>query len=709
MPLSKREHEKNIMKKVNTFCRACEPSCALIAEVEGDEIISLKPDKDHPVTKGFACHKGLATLEMHKDPDRLDHPLQKTAGGFEKISWDEAADGIAKKISSLTEKYGAGAIASYTGNPLAFNTTAGPAISSFLIKNQIRKNFSSGTQDCTNKFAGSEAFFGSSTIHPIPDIGNTDFLLIFGSNPRISHMSFVSIADPVAALRAAKKRGAKIRFIDPRENESIKGIGELVQVKPDTDVYLMAAMLNHLHTSGRFNDSYIREHADNIEGLIDFVSNYSPERVCGTVGISAQAIRDLAEEFEAADSAAVYMSTGVNMGRQGTIAYWLLFMLSVVTGNLDKNGGNIYSEGFYPAAKAGKAASKEIKFDPTPFGDIRKVRGSLPGNLMADMILTEENPIRGLVVISGNPLLSVGNSNRLKQAFEKLEFIIVIDIYPNATAAVADYVLPATGMYERADINLAGLGLQSQPFVQVTDLIVPPKADRKPEWWILGRIEKAQGFDSVIDDEDPDLFGRIDHMLKHSNLSMEKVQSMDHQTAVLPAPSAGHFYTDWIQTESRRVDCCPPQFEEAMALCESIFTELEGEPSTQLKMISRRTNYMLNSWFHNLDSLKRDKHLTNPIYMHPDDARARNVGDGSEVSVFNEFGNVQTIVSLDAGLKPGTVAMTHGWGHQNTGMRVAKKFAGTNANELLPSGPGSFEKLSNQSFMTGIPVEVAVA
>jgi len=698
------------MKKVNTFCRACEPSCALIAEVENGEIISLKPDRDHPVTKGFACHKGLATLEMHKDPDRLDYPLKKTQGGqFEKISWDEATDGISKRIAALVDKYGADALASYTGNPLAFNTTAGPAISSFLIKNQIRKNFSSGTQDCTNKFAGSEAFFGSSTIHPIPDIDNTDFLLIFGSNPRISHMSFISIADPIASFRAAKKRGAKIRFVDPRENESIKGIGELVQVKPDTDVYLMAAMLHHMYEFGRFNDTYIGEHADNIDGLIEFISNYSPDRVCKTVGITAQAIRDLADEFAAADSAAVYMSTGVNMGRQGTIAYWLLFMLSVVTGNLDKPGGNIYAEGFYPAAKAGKSAGKEIKFDATPFGDIRKVRGSLPGNLMADMILTEENPIRGLVVISGNPLLSVGNSNRLRQAFEKLEFVMVIDIYPNATAAFADYVLPATGMYERADINLAGLGLQSQPFVQVTDYIVPPKAERKPEWWILGRIEQSQGFDSVLDDDEPDLFGRIDHMLKHSNLSMEKVRSMDHQTAVLPAPVAGQFYSDCIQTESMRVDCCPPQFREALLRCESIFTELNNESPEQLKMISRRTNYMLNSWFHNLQSLKREKHLNNPIYMHPNDARARNMGDGSEVSVSNQYGNLLTRVSLDASLKPGTVAMTHGWGHENTGMEIAKKFSGTNVNELLPSGPGSYEKISNQSFMTGIPVEVAVA
>ena len=208
------------MKTVKTFCRVCEPSCGLVAEVDNNELVSLKPDKDHPVTKGFACHKGIATLEIHKDEDRLNHPLKRQPDGqLERISWQTATREIAARIEALQSKYGHEAIASYTGNPLAFNSLASPAIGSFLLNNQIRRNFSSGTQDCANKFAASEAMFGSSTVHPIPDIDNTDFMLIFGANPRVSHMSFISIADPMAALRDAAKRGADIRFVDPRYNE----------------------------------------------------------------------------------------------------------------------------------------------------------------------------------------------------------------------------------------------------------------------------------------------------------------------------------------------------------------------------------------------------------------------------------------------------------------------------------------------------------
>ena len=335
-----------------------------------------------------------------------------------------------------------------------------------------------------------------------------------------------------------------------------------------------------------------------------------------------------------------------------------------------------------------------------------------PGNLLGDMILAEDNPIRGLVVISGNPILSMGSGEKLKAAFEKLEFLVVIDIYPSATGEYADYLLPATDMFERADINICGLGMQHEPFIQYTDFIVPPKAERRPEWWILREIERAQGFEvdnRPLDDygaaiRELGLFNRFDHMLRQSDLSIEDVQAAG--TVVLDPVRPGNFFSEIIQTEDGRVDCFPSSFDEARDRCADIFDELCAETPTRLKMISRRTNYMINSWFHNVESLKRRKHLSNPVYVHPDDARARNLGEGSAVRVRNEHGTIETMVSLDETLKPGTVAITHGWGYQGSRMRVAGSHRGSNANDLLPSGPGSYEKISNQAFMTGIPVEL---
>lgn len=692
-----------------TFCRVCEPSCGLVASIENEEIQSLKPDKDHPVTQGFACHKGLAVLDIHKDPDRLKWPLAKVDGSFSRVSWSDATQAVGNQIRALQALHGDQSIAVYTGNPLAFNSTAGPAIGSFVRAIGCRRNFGSGTQDCANKFAASEAMFGSSTIHPIPDINESDLLLILGANPRVSHMSFVSIADPIGQLRAAKKRGARLVFVDPRETESVKGLGELVQIKPDTDVYLLAALIEHCFTKDLVDHEVLQNSGANVEALRAYVAQFPAEQVAETVGIEATVIRDLAKDFASVDRASVYMSTGVNMGRQGATAYWLLYMLSFITGNLGRPGGNRYARGFYPAAKAGATRGQSPHYQETAFGQVRTIRGQLPGNLLADMILDDPDPIRGLVVISGNPLLSMGNSQRLRSAFEALEFLVVIDIYPNATSAYADIVLPATDMLERADINLAGLGLQHEPFVQYTEALVPPAFERKPEWQILTELEFAYQQRPLSDEDLPDPFARLNHMLGASDTSIDALSAAAVPVKVLESAKPEAFFESVIQTESALIDCCPDSMAEARTRSLALFKAMAAESDDQLKLISRRTNYMLNSWFHNVESLKRPQQQDNPLYIHPSDAEKRQLTDGARISVFNEFGQVTTRIAFDPTLRQGVVALTHGWGHQNSELRTAATYPGVNANELLPSGPDSFEPFSNQSFMTGIPVDVKAA
>lgn len=693
---------------VPTFCRVCEPSCGLVATVEGGEIVKLAPDKEHPVTKGFACHKGIAGLDIHRDPDRLARPMRRSADGFESIGWDDALPDIASRIAKIRDEHGPKAFASYLGNPLAFNALAGAGIGSFLAQLGVRKNFGSGTQDCSNKFAGGEAVFGSSTVHPIPDIEHTQHLLVFGSNPRVSHMSFLSIPDPVKALRALVKRGGTLRYVNPRRIESVDSTGgDVVLVKPDTDLYLLAAILCELDRSGLFEEDVLAEHGSHVAELRSFIALYPPERVADVTGVACGDIIRMAREFAGAESAAVYMSTGVNMGRQGTLAYWLLFMLSLVTGNLDRRGGNLYSQGFYPAPKAGRTDPERTFFD-SPHGRIRRIRGALPGNLLAPMIEDPEDPIRALFVVAGNPLLSMAGEEALRRAFSQLELIVVVDLYRNATAELAHFVLPAADMLERRDINLCGLGMQQQPFVQYTDAVVPPRDERREEWWIFARLEQELGLKSVLDaGPEPPLFARMDHMLAHSGLSVEALAGAPSGTAVLPPVEPGRFFDDWIQTEDKRVDCCPPLFADALERVEQIFAELQNEPDGQLKLITRRDHTMHNSWYQNLPKLKRGRYAANAIIMNPVDAAARGVAEGDRVEVSNEAGVLEAEVAFDDGLILGTVAMTHGWGNAGTpGMRVAQEHPGVNANRLLPTGVGSFEPLSNQAFMTGIPVEV---
>jgi anaerobic selenocysteine-containing dehydrogenase len=702
----------------------------LIAEVEDGELVGLRPDAAHPVTAGFACNKGLAGLELHRDPDRCDYPERRRPdGGFERISWETAISEIAGHVRSIQERHGPLAFGSYVGNPMAFNALGGPAVGSFLSQLGVRHNFSSGTQDCANKFAASEAVYGTSTCHPIPDFEHTDHLLVFGSNPRVSRMSFISIADPMRVLRRIKARGGTVRFVNPREIESAAGTGEVVRVRPDSDVYLLAALLCEIADTDRIDHQVARMHATRLSELLEFVRRYPAARVAGIVGLDPERIRQIAHDFADAPSASATMSTGLNMGRQGTLAYWLVQMLVFVTGNLDRRGGNLYARGFYPDAPRSGRTDPQRHFFDSEFGRIRRIRGSLPGNLIADAVDAKQDPMRALFVVSGNPLLSIGGEARMRAAFEKLELLVSVDLYRNATGQLADYVLPATDGFERHDLNLCGLGLQHRPFVQVTDPVVSARGERRPEWWIFGKLEQALGFQSALDasaaqmlypvqtldparplDSARPLFGRLDHMLGRVGLSTEEIQRTPSATVLLPENEPGGFFDGVIQTVDGRVDCCPLLFQAEGALdrAETIFLESQGEAPGQLKLISKREPSMHNSWYQNLPTVRGRRHREPRLWMNPEDAAARGLAVGDRVRVSNDWGMIEVEVALDAGLIRGAAALPHGAGNARTpALRFAQQAPGANANELLPSGPGSFEPLSGQAFMTGIPISVS--
>ncbi len=697
------------METKHTYCRICEPGCALIAETYGDTV-TLRPDKEHPVHRGFICHKGLNFTEMHFDPDRLDFPMRRTnaksptsRAEFERIGWSDAIDEIAARLQSVREKWGDDVIGMYVGNPSAFNSTARDAARQFARAVGVSYSFGSGTQDCSNKFAGAEAMFGTANLHPIPDFTHTEYLLSVGANPRISHMSFVHTTDPMGALRDMVRRGGKVRHINPRRIESATpATGEVTLIKPDTDLYFLAALIESIQRSGCIDEDYISAHGVNSQGLFDFVARYPAERVTDVVGISAEMIHQIAAEFAGAASASVHMSTGANMGRQGTLAYWLLNMLSLTTGNLGRRGGNLYSPGYFPAATVGKPRTDDPFFD-TEFGELRTILGNLPANLMPEYI--ESGALKALVVMSGNPLLSVGGEARLRETFAALELLVVIDIYPSATAEFTDYALPATDWLERADINAVALGYQPQPYVQVTDAVVEPRFERKAEWWIFSRLLQALHQPSPLDDPNFDPMARHDRQLGGADLSLEKIEAAPSRTVRLQDPDPAWLFEIAVQKDDGKVDCCPTLFTRAFDTAETQFCELLAEPADQLKLISLRTNYMVNSWFHNLPSLKREQALDNPLHIHPRDAERHGLTEGAEVSVESSAGRLVATIKRDDSLRDGVVAMTHGWGHAaSPELSLAHNYPGVNVNALLPHGPDSYEKLSNMSHMTGIAV-----
>ena len=695
-----------------TFCRICEPLCPLLAEVDDSgDIVALKPNGEHP-TGGIACHKGLSFLDVHKDPDRLDHPLKRTnprseaRGEFEQISWDDALNESAQKLKAIRDEYGPNAIAVYYGNPLAFNSRLATYNSEFVALLGTEMEFGAGSQDMTNKVAGSIAIYGSNSLM-VPDVDNTDYLLCLGANPRVSKWTILSTPNNSGrTLENIKNRGGKVCFVNPRKTESsTPETGPTLLIKPGTDVYFLTAVVNEIHALGKIDQHKLEEQATGLDGLIDFVKRYPAERVTSITGISVEDIKTVAADIVAADSACVYLSTGVNQGRQGVLAHWLAEMINFVTGNLGRKGGSYKPTGYadyYPST------SLNQKTVETSVGDFAFPKKSdyliMPGAMLADFI--EAGDIKALVSVSGNPLMTIGGESRMRKAFEKLDVVVTLDMARNATAEVSDYVLAGTDFLERSDINFFTNGLQTIPYIQYTDAVVEPKADRRDDWWILSTIAERMGLKPSTDDDTG--FAIVNRVLKRVGLSVDAVKESPQHTREFGETDRGDVFEKCVQTEDKKLHCYPAAFEEAglFERCDQIFQELEQESDGTLKLISLRTPYMHNSWLANVQKFRRGTQSANPLNICASDATANGLLDGDRVRVFNDYGSVETRISVNDDLCPGAVAMSHGYGAGRQGMRVAEANPGANYNQLVPTGSEAVEPLSYMSWMCGVPVNV---
>lgn len=687
-----------------TFCRLCEAGCGLVAEVGAEgRVVALRPDHDHPVTRGFACNKGLLATAIHDDPARVDRPLRRAAHGeWVEQSWDDALDQIADGLRTLLDEHGPSAVALYLGNPTAFNATAGPAGGLFLLQLGSDRIFTAASQDCANKFAIGELLWGSAQTHLVPDVDRTDHLLLLGTNPRVSKGSFLSMPDPVGRLAAIEARGGAVRFVDPRRSEP--NVGETVQIRPDTDVYLLAAMLVAIDRAGRLDPAGAARVTD-LDALRAFLAAFPPERVAPVVGLDAATIERMALEFADAPSAAAHVSTGVNMGRQGALAYWLVHLLVLLTGNLDRAGGNVaVTRATTPPPRSADAGP--AGFVDTPWGPYRPTAGGQPGALLADMIDDPDQPIRALICLAGNPALSIGGGPRLAEALAGLDLLVTLDFYRNATGELGHHVLPMADWFEREDMNTFVQGTQPEPFVQWTGPVVAPKADRRTEAWVFAQLSERLGLAPVFG-PDPDVLALLhDGALAEVGSSMAALRGAEGGVAVLAATEPGGFLDR--ATADGTVDGHPAMLEPARQRAHTLFDELATEPVDQLKLITRRTSHTINSALQNVARLKKGLGADNPLFVHPDDARRLGVGESERVRVSNDYGSIEAAVRLDDTLRPGVVAMTHGFGNAATnGMPVAQAHAGVNVNALTPVGPGSFDPVSTMSQLTGIAVDVA--
>lgn len=709
-----------------TYCRICEPLCGLVATVEDGRVVKLRPDRDHPLSKGFACPKGIAMTEVQNDPDRVLHPLRRTAEGrFARVSWSEALDDIGERLGRIRQESGGRAIGWYMGNPGAFSYSHPLWVAGFLASVGSPHLYTAGSQDVNNRFAASALLYGSPFVVPIPDLARTDFLLMVGANPLVSHGSVMSAPRVKDQLQGITARGGRVVVVDPRNSETARAF-EHLSVEPDSDAWLLLSLLNVILSEGLEDSEAIQQQARGLETLRALADDHPPEATEAVTGVPATHARELARDLAGADRAAVYGRTGSCLGRHGTLVAYLLDALACVTGNLDREGGSMFGDSPAPfedlADRLGVGTYGKVRSRIGGFPDVLR---NLPASLMAKEITTPgAGRMRALFVSAGNPVLSVPDGDELDAALGELDLFVSIDLYVNDTNRHADYVLPATTFLEREDFPLPFLGLYTKPFIQMTEPVVEPYGEARQEWEVIEEIARRIGavpsssrvarlvarlpgplglrlsprrlFDLVLRlGPRGDRFG-----LRRGGLNLRRLRESPHGIVLDDALAAGTLRGK-LRHRDRRVRLDPPEIVEEEARLERPAASHEFP----LRLIGLRELRSHNSWMHNSDLLMRGGR-THAARVHPDDAAAAGVEHRALCRVTSLHGAIELPATLTDEVRRGTVAIPHGWGHRGGGWRRAREAGGANVNALSSSDPGDLERLAGMAHLNGIPVRI---
>ena len=481
-----------------TFCRICEPLCGMIATVEDGRLVALRPDKDHPLSSGFACQKGIAFTEVVNDPDRVTTPLRRGPNGFEEVTWDDALTDIAERLRGILRRHGSGAVGWYMGNPGAFSYEHTFAALMF-IKGLGRDShyFTASSQDTNSRLIASQLLYGVPTSVPIPDLTRTDLLVMMGANPVVSHGSFLTAPRIKDRMHDIVKRGGRVVVLDPRRTETAAAF-EWLGIVPDTDAYLLLSLLQVMFADGLVDVARVRSQADGIEWLQALCEPFTPEATAEQTGIEAVSVRSLARDLVRTPRAAVYGRVGTCVGRYGTLVCYLIDAVNLVAGNLDTPGGSVFGSmhtlGQRWQNTAMGIALRRMYQRRTRVGDIPNAIGSEPAALMAKEITTAgDRQIKAMFVSAGNPVLSVPNGEELEAAFDGLDLSVALDLYITETTSRCDYILPVTTMYERDDFPYAFQAFQATPFRQATEAVIAPVGEARTEWDIVEDLSSRMG------------------------------------------------------------------------------------------------------------------------------------------------------------------------------------------------------------------------
>ncbi len=696
-------------------CNLCEAICGLEIRVRGSEILSIRGDHADPLSRGHICPKAVALKDIHQDPDRLRQPLRRTAAGWEEIGWDAALDYAAERLTAIAQAHGGNSVASYFGNPNVHNYGSMTHGTRALAPLKSRSRYSATSVDQLPHQLLAWWMYGHQLLVPIADIDHCEYFLVLGANPLASNGSLMTVPDFRARLKALQARGGRMVLLDPRRSETAEAADEHHFIRPGTDAAFLLGLLKTIFDEGLAAPGRLAQFADGLDEAAAAIRAFDLEALSAHCGIPVATIRRIAGEFAAAPRAAAYGRIGVSIQRWGTLSQWLIQLLNIVSGNLDREGGVLFPLPAVdlvdsPVSKPGHFAAWKSRVRGLP-----EFAGELPVAALAEEILTPgEGQVRALLTSAGNPVLSTPNGAQLDRALAGLEFMVSVDIYLNETTRHAHLILPPTAPLEHDHYDLIFHHFAVRNTARYSEPLFDKPAGALHDWEIfesLGariaqrlevKYQPAPRPEQIIDLGLRG--GPYGAMRKHPQaLSLARLRQQPGGIDLGPLQPS---LPQRLQHGDKRIRCAPPEVLEELR---RFAGEMRGAPAAgALSLIGRRHLRSNNSWMHNSARLVKGP-LRHQLLMHPQDLACRGLKSGSTVRIRSRAGEVVVEVASSDEVMPGVVSLPHGWGHDRAGTRlgVAQAHAGASNNDLTDET--YLDRLSGNAALNGVPVTVEAA
>jgi len=679
-------------------CNLCEAMCGLKITYSGNEILKIEGDHEDTFSRGHICPKANGLKDIYLDTDRLKFPIKKTENGWEQISWEAAYNLVVSKTKEIQEKYGKDAIGIYQGNPTIHNLGTTLFAPDFFKQIKTQNRFTATSTDQLPHHFASWLMYGHPMLLPVPDIDHTDYMLIIGGNPLASNGSMMSVPDVAKRLEAIKKRNGKYLVIDPRKTETAKQASEHLFIKPNSDAFFLIAFLSCILENKPAKT--LPEYLENFEELKRIVLSFNLDEIEELTGISMEKIKSLAKEFSNAPSAVCYGRIGVSTQAFGGICLWLINVINIVSGNLDKKGGAMFT---LPAIDFVGPAKPKERFGrwKSRVSGYPEFIGELPVAALAEEILTEgEGQIKMMFTNCGNPVLSTSNGVQLDKAFESLAFMVSFDIYINETTRHADLILPPASGLENSHYDLTFHNLAVRNTSKYSPQLFEKAKGAKYDWEIFQELKNLMLGENqtIIPPEN-----KLDLGLKYGpyRLSMEILKANPHGIDL------GELKSLLPERLKQKINLCPELLANDLIRLEESKAEMLKSGQNNYWMIGRRHLRDNNSWMHNSAKLMKGKNRCT-LLINPKDAQKRKIIENTIVTVKSRVGKVKLPAEISEDIMPGVLSIPHGYGHNRKGtqMSIAEKYPGVSLNDL--SDEKIIDTLTGNSAFNALRVSINI-